>query len=88
MPAIAYAIIDGPDKPDLLRSLAHPGRQNCVTFKTDTASIEVVIERMDALDNGLDYILHGKVAAGEHEGRSLEGTYSAGKRAGMLSVEA
>lgn len=78
-------ITDGPDKPKLLWAVAYPDREE-VHFSTDSEALDVSIERMEELNDGLAFALRGVVWSGADSGAAFEATYSVANRSGTLTV--
>lgn len=86
MAEVALEVVDGPDKPEMIWSLAYPDREQSVMFKTRAGSVEAIVTRMDEMPDGFSFTLQGRIASGAHQGEPFTGTYSVERRAGRLLI--
>jgi hypothetical protein len=80
-----YAIVDGPDKPALQKSLAGLGEHD-VQFRVEGDAINAQIMRMDEEPDGFSFKLRGKLSSGRDQGSPFYGFYSVGTRSGWLEL--
>ena len=85
MAARRYAIIDGPDKPALQRSLTNPGEED-VNFRVEGNSFDAQILRMDEEADGFTFKVRGRLTTGSDSGVPFRGVYSVGTRSGWLEL--
>lgn len=79
-------IINGPNKPELLYSLAYPQRRHHVHFETADDAFDAHIDEMEELEDGFSFMLKGSLTSGLHKGTPFEAVYSVGTRSGELGL--
>jgi len=85
MPNQLVTITDGPDKPALQWALAYPDRE-VVHFHLAGDAMDAQIMRMDEMDDGFSFQLHGIVRSGTHKGAPFRGTHHIESRSGSLTI--
>src|SRR5262245_61586695 len=81
-------VCDGPDRSELLRSLANPARQIAVQFRTSDGAFDAVIDQMGrcALAGGNGLALEGHICSGIYSGLCFAGTYDLDTKTGLLAM--
>ncbi len=79
-----YAIIDGPDKPALQKSLTNLGEPD-VNFRVEGDAFNAQILRMEEEVDGFTFKVHGRLTSGRYSGVPFRGVYSVGTRSGGVN---
>lgn len=87
MADVNCTILDGPDKPALLWSVAYPDRPETVIFNTDDGAIEAVISEMNELSDGISFSLRGRIISGPSIGQPFVASYSVETRSGEIVMD-
>jgi hypothetical protein len=77
-------INDGPDKPELQKSLAYDDTP--VEFVIDGNPLGAQIEHLEEQAEGFTFQIKGHITTGEFKGQSFQGMYSAGTRSGSVAL--
>jgi hypothetical protein len=80
-------ISDGPDKAELLRSLASHRREISTRFCTSDGAFDVIVDQMDPSSaNRKRLILEGHFCSGIYSGLCFAGTYDLDTKRGLLMM--
>jgi hypothetical protein len=82
-----HAIVDGPDKPALQRSLTRSD-DDFVHFRVKDDAFDAQIMRMDEGADGFTFELQGRVASGELKDEPFDAIYSIETRSGWIRFNA
>ena len=75
----------GPDKADLLKSLANPGREISVPFRIGDGMFEAINDQMESFGTGgTEVTLEGHIHSGIYGGLCFSGTYDLDTRHGRF----
>jgi len=76
-----HAIVNGPDKPALQRSLVG---EHFVHFHVNDDAFDAQIARMEEGTDGFTFELQGRVASGELKNEPFDAVYSIESRSGWI----
>jgi hypothetical protein len=80
-------VFGGPDKAELLRSLANPGREVRVQFHASDGAFDAAIDRMEPSGTeGTELMVEGHIHSGIYDGLCFAGTYDLGNKKGVFTI--
>jgi len=90
MPKTRLTIIDGPRKPDLQWAVAYPEKHLHIHFETEEDPVDVHLDRMEELADGMSFGLSGHVVSSNHKSKAFRAVYhlsdQGSQRRGVIEI--